>query len=174
MKTVAIIFGGRSTEHDVSVITALASVIQPLRLAQGYDILPVYITKEGTWYADERLADINLYTSGKIDELLKKLPSVQLQFQGGLHMIWSKSGLKSGRTKKIDIAFPAMHGTYGEDGSLMGLLEMAGIPYVGCDQAASVLSMDKVLAKQVTVAADIPTTPWVATWPRRPRHGGTV
>lgn len=162
MKTVAIIFGGRSTEHDVSVITALASVIKPLRLVPDYDILPVYITKEGTWYADERLADIRVYTSGKIDELLKKLSPVQLQFQGGLHIVWPKSGLRSGRSKKIDIAFPAMHGTYGEDGSLMGLLEMAGIPYVGCDQAASVLSMDKVLAKQVTAAAGIPTTPWVA------------
>ncbi len=63
--------------------------------------------------------------------------------------------------RHIDVAFPVMHGTYGEDGSLMGLLEMAGVPYVGCGVSAAAVAMDKVLCKQVTGAQNIPTAPWV-------------
>jgi D-alanine-D-alanine ligase len=161
MKTIAVIFGGKSTEHDVSVITALASVIKPLSLINEYDVLPVYITKAGTWYADPLLADIALFSGGKIAAALAKMSPVQLRFDDGLSFIWPRGGLRSNAEKKIDIVFPAMHGTYGEDGTLMGLLEMAGVPYVGCDQAASVLAMDKILAKQVTGSMAIPSTPWV-------------
>lgn len=162
MKTVAVIFGGKSTEHDVSIITALASVIKPLRLLGKYDVIPVYITKLGTWYADETLGDITLFSSGKIETVLAKMMPVQLKFDDGLSFSWSRGGLRGTVEKKIDVVFPAMHGTSGEDGALMGLLEMAGVPYVGCDQPSSVLSMDKILAKQVTGAVNIPTTPWVA------------
>lgn len=63
--------------------------------------------------------------------------------------------------KKIDVVFPAMHGTHGEDGELMGILEMANVPYVGCGVAASAVAMDKVLAKQVTAGAGLPSTPWM-------------
>lgn len=163
MKTIAVIYGGKSTEHDVSIITALSSVIKPLKLLGTYDVLPVYITKEGTWYADTALADISLYSSGKIDDILRRLQPVQLRFDKGLTFVWPAKAIRRQAKRRIDVAFPAMHGTYGEDGSLMGLLEMAGVPYVGCNQAASVLAMDKILAKQVTGAANIPSTPWVAT-----------
>jgi D-alanine-D-alanine ligase len=63
--------------------------------------------------------------------------------------------------RQIDVAFPAMHGTYGEDGALMGLLDMAGVPYVGCGVAASAVAMDKILCKQATLSEGIPSTPWV-------------
>ena len=161
MKTIAVIFGGRSTEHDVSIITALSSVIKPLEATKKYTVEAVYIAKDGAWYWDQKLKDIKLYQSGEIDEFIRKASRVQLSFDGGLTLI--KSSQFAGRKayKKIDVVFPAMHGTHGEDGELMGLLEMANVPYVGCGVAASTIAMDKVLSKQITSSALIPTTPWV-------------
>ncbi len=161
MKTVAVIFGGRSTEHDISILTALASVIKPLELTGDYRVEPVYIAKDGAWYWDEKLKDIALYQSGEIEDFMRKAPKVHLLFDDGLTLV--KSSQFAGRKMyhKIDIVFPAMHGTYGEDGDLMGLLEMANVPYVGCGVAASAIAMDKVLAKQVTQASGVYSTPWV-------------
>jgi D-alanine-D-alanine ligase len=162
MKTIAVIFGGRSTEHDVSIVTAIASIIKPLELTKEYQVEPVYIAKDGSWYWDQKLKDINLYSSGEIDDFMRKAPKVHLLFDDGLILV--KSSQFAGRKmyKKIDIVFPAMHGTHGEDGELMGLLEMANVPYVGCGVAASAVAMDKVLAKQVTKAAGIPSSPWLS------------
>lgn len=158
MKTVAVIFGGRSTEHDVSVVTALASVIKPLELSRQYRVEAVYISKDGKWFWDEKLKDIELFTSGKINEFITKNQPISVKFDGGI-TIQKTTNLTGRRTiRSIDVVFPAMHGTYGEDGSLMGLLRMAGVPYVGCDMASSVLSMDKVLAKQITESTGIPVT----------------
>ncbi len=156
MKTVAVFFGGRSTEHDVSIITALASVIKPLELGKEYSVVPVYIARGGAWYSDQRLKDITLFTSGRIADFISSAKPIGVQFDGGLTLI--QAGGIGSRRIKIDVAFPAMHGTYGEDGSLMGLLQMAGVPYVGCDQAASVLAMDKVLAKLMAEVHDLPIT----------------
>ncbi len=161
MKTIAVIFGGRSTEHDISVITALASVIRPLILSRKYEVLPVYITKKGEWYADERLGDIQLFSQGAIQPLLAKLSPVQLDINGHFVVVWPGSGLRATKQRNIDVVFPAMHGMFGEDGDLMGLLEMACVPYVGCNVPASVVAMDKVLAKQVTAADHIASTPWL-------------
>ena len=155
MKTVAVIFGGRSAEHDISIVTALASVIKPRELTKEYQVEPVYIAKNGKWLWDDRLKDIALYRGGKINSLIDSLPSVCVSFDGGMNLV-KAGGIGRSKKTKIDIVFPAMHGTYGEDGSLMGLLEMANVPYVGCSQSASVLAMDKVLAKQVTEASGIP------------------
>lgn len=151
MKTVAVFFGGRSPEHDISIITALSSVIKPLELTKKYDVVPVYITKTGKWIVDKSLTDIKTYQSRKIDELAAKAKPLAVSFDGGFSI----------GKKRIDIAFPAMHGGYGEDGSLMGLLRMAGIPFVGSDMDASVIAMDKVLAKQVAAANNIPTSKFV-------------
>ncbi len=158
METVAVIFGGRSAEHDVSVVTALASVIKPLELTKKFRVEAIYIAKDGAWYCDDKLKDIKLFSSGKIADFLQKNSPVLMQFDGGLRLV--KSGGITGRKQatKVDIVFPAMHGTYGEDGDLMGLLEMAGVPYVGSGVAASVLAMDKVLAKQMAIVNQIPVT----------------
>ena len=160
MKTVAVIFGGRSTEHDVSVVTAIASIIKPLELSKRYKVEPVYISKDGSWYWDEKLEDIKLYQSGEIEEFLRRAPKTHLLFDDGLTLV--KSSQFAGRKmyKKIDVLFPAMHGTHGEDGELMGLLEMANVPYVGCSMPAGAIAMDKVLAKQVAEADGIKSTPW--------------
>jgi D-alanine-D-alanine ligase len=160
MKTVLVIFGGRSPEHDVSIVSAIASVIKPLELGNQYKVEPVYISKNGAWYWDDKLKDISIYRSGDIDRLMNKSTSPCLELDGGLQLVKQQS---LGRVRKthIDIVFPVMHGSHGEDGSLMGLLEMAGVPYVGCDVPSSALAMDKVLAKQVASANGLPTGKWV-------------
>jgi len=161
METVAVIFGGRSAEHDVSIITALSSIIKPLELSNKYQVEAVYITKDGAWYWDEKLKNIDLYKSGKIKDFIKRNQPVSLKFNGGLTLV--KNGRQIGRksSQKIDVVFPAMHGTYGEDGALMGLLDMATVAYVGCDLAASTIAMDKNLSKEVAIANKIPVTKFV-------------
>ncbi|MCA9323739.1 D-alanine--D-alanine ligase [Candidatus Saccharibacteria bacterium] len=155
MKTIAVIFGSRSAEHDISIVTALSAIIKPLEATKKYKIEAVYIAKDGSWYWDEKLKDIKLYQSGAIDEFMRKAPKVQLQFDNGLTLV--KSSQFAGRKayKKIDVVFPATHGTHGEDGELMGLLEMANVPYVGCDVPSSAVAMDKVLSKLQTQAYGI-------------------
>ncbi len=162
MKTIAVIFGGRSTEHDVSIMTAIASIIKPLELTKQYQVEAVYIAKDGSWYWDSKLKDIKLFQSGEIDDFMRKAPKLHLGLEGGLTLIKSSQFAGRKQYKKVDIVFPAMHGTHGEDGELMGLLEMANVPYVGCDVPASAVSMDKVLSKQVTQSEGIASTPW--TW----------
>jgi len=156
MKTIAVIFGGKSTEHDVSIITALTSIIRPLKTAGGYEVEPVYISKEGNWYWDAKLADISLYQSGEIEDFMRRSPKTHLLFDDGLTLVKSSQFAGRKQYKKVDVVFPAMHGTHGEDGELMGLLEMAGVPYVGCGPTASAIAMDKVLAKQVVESNGLP------------------
>ncbi len=157
MKTIAVIFGSRSAEHDISIVTALSSIIKPLEASKQFKVEAVYISKDGAWYWDEKLKDIKLYQTGQIDEFMRKAPKVQLQFDNGLTLV--KSSQFAGRKayKKIDVVFPATHGTHGEDGELMGLLEMANVPYVGCDVPSSVIAMDKVLSKQIAKTNQILT-----------------
>jgi D-alanine-D-alanine ligase len=158
METIAVIFGGRSAEHDVSIVTAISSIIKPLELTRKYRVEAIYIAKDGAWYWDEKFKNIELFTSGRIQDLLHKSHPASLQFDGGMTLIKSSGIAGRKQHRKIDVVFPAMHGTYGEDGALMGLLDMAGIPYVGCGQAASAIAMDKVLAKTVAASAGITVT----------------
>ncbi|MDB5176283.1 MAG: D-alanine--D-alanine ligase [Candidatus Saccharibacteria bacterium] len=162
METVAVFFGGRSAEHDVSIVTALSSVIKPLELTRKYKVEAIYIAKNGAWYWDEKLKDITLFTSGAIESFIESAKPVSVQFDGGMVLIKQGKGLAAKKqTTRIDVVFPAMHGTYGEDGSLMGLLDMAGVAYVGCDTASAAVAMDKVLAKQQAAASGIPITKFV-------------
>ena len=175
MKTIAVIFGGRSAEHDVSIITAhipiidslLASSSTSLTVNGEFDVWPVYITKEGRWYADQRMNDLSFFKQPDYEARLADKKQVQISFDKGLSLV--RPGLLSKKIK-IDIVFPAMHGTYGEDGSLMGLLRMAGVPFVGCDIFASAVAMDKVLTKQVVAAEGMSVVPYVwftrAEWER--------
>ncbi|MET0779287.1 MAG: D-alanine--D-alanine ligase [Candidatus Saccharimonadales bacterium] len=162
MKTVAVIFGGRTAEHDVSIITALLSVIKPLELSKKYRVEAIYIAKNGAWFWDDKLKDIKLFSSGEIERFVARTQPASVQFDGGMTL--SKASGLAGRKqhRKIDVAFPAMHGTYGEDGTLMGLLELAGVPYAGCSLESAVITMNKVLAKQIAVANDIQVTKFVS------------
>ena len=162
METIAVIFGGRSAEHDVSIVTALANIIKPLELSKKYRVEAVYIAKDGAWYWDEKLKDIKLFTSGDIKDYIHRSQPASVQFDSGMMLIKSSGIAGRKQSRKIDLVFPAMHGTYGEDGALMGLLEMAGVPYVGCGVSASSIAMDKVLAKEVASANKIPVSKFLS------------
>lgn len=175
METVAVIFGGRSAEHDVSIVTALASIIKPLELAKKYRIEAIYIAKDGAWYWDDKLKDIELFTSGRIQDYLHRTQPASVQFDGGMTLVKASGIAGRKQARKIDLVFPAMHGTYGEDGALTGLLDMAGIPYVGCGVATAALAMDKVFAKQVAVANNILVSKFLAfTKAELERHLGAA
>lgn len=155
--TIGVFFGSRSAEHDVSIVTAIASIIKPLQRSGKYHVVPIYIAKDGRWFSDPVLNDIEIFRSARITDFLERSKPIAVQFDGGLTLL--KPGLKNQKIK-IDVAFPATHGTYGEDGSLMGLLRMANVPFVGCDMPASVIAMDKVLAKQATGQEGIAAPKW--------------
>src|SRR5580704_8459637 len=163
METVAVIFGGRTAEHDVSIVTAIASIIKPLELTKKYRVQAVYIAKDGSWYCSDKLKDIKLYTSGSIKDFIRKTQPAGVKFDGGmtLEKPYGRRGRKT-RPVKVDVVFPAMHGTYGEDGALMGLLDMSGVAYVGCGVAAAAVAMDKILCKELMEANGIPTSKFLS------------
>lgn len=156
-KTVAVIFGGKSAEHDVSIITAHLPIISSLISSGKFEVIPIYISKEGKWYSDEKMLDLD-YFKNNLDNKLNTLRTLDISLNDGLRII--RTGFFSKKIK-IDIVFPAMHGTYGEDGSLMGLLRMANVPFVGCDISASTIAMDKSFTKQILASADIATVPFI-------------
>lgn len=157
-KKVAVIFGGRSAEHDVSILTAHITIIRSLLASGDFEVLPVYISKDGSWYSGEEMKEISFFNQPNFEEKIDKKNKIQFSFDGGLKFVFP--GIFS-KTVSIDVVFPAMHGTFGEDGSLMGLLRMANVPFVGCDIFASAVAMDKVLTKQVISTEDVPVVPYV-------------
>lgn len=157
-KTIGVVFGGRSVEHDVSIITAHNPIIDSLLASNKYEVVPIYISKSGYWYSTGEMNDINYFRTN-LEEKLSKLKPLTLDVNADLTLI--ESGTFGNKKTKIDIVFPAMHGTNGEDGSLMGLLRMANVPFVGCDLSASAVAMDKVLTKQVAENAGIKVVPYI-------------
>ena len=157
-RSIAVIFGGRSAEHDVSTITAHIPIINTLQASGQFDIWPIYITKQGTWYCDKVMNDLAFFKQSDYEARLSKMTPIELGLKDGLTLVWP--GLFAKR-QKIDVVFPSMHGTYGEDGSLMGLLRMANVPFVGCDIFGSAAAMDKVLTKQVVAAEGMAVVPYV-------------
>lgn len=157
-KTIAVIFGGRSAEHDVSIITAHIPVIQSLLATDEYTVVPIYIGKDGSWYSEEAMNDMAYFQQPDFEERVRRNKKLQIAISDGLQLIFPGMFPKS---ISVDVVFPTMHGTYGEDGSLMGLLRMANVPFVGCGLSASAVAMDKVLTKQVVAAEGLPVVPYV-------------
>jgi len=160
---VAVLFGGRSVEHEVSVISA-HQVMDALEVA-GYELLPVYISKAGHWFAGKGLYNLKQYSSPGFDPMalrdshrviLSPDPSVR-QFVP--HPTGAKGFFYKAPILWADVFFPVLHGAYGEDGCLQGLFEMADVPYVGCGVLASAAGMDKVEQKQRFEHAKIPVLP---------------
>jgi D-alanine-D-alanine ligase len=138
--TVALIFGGRSAEHEVSLRSA-ASIFQAMGNSR-YRVIPVLITHDGAWY--RRPSDPSAFSAeSKVSENDRLLFSPDPSHKGFLHLF------EDGTTApmEVDVVFPVLHGTYGEDGTLQGLLDLANVPYVGCGVLASAVGMDKVLMK---------------------------
>jgi D-alanine-D-alanine ligase len=154
---VAVLFGGVSTEHEVSVISGV-QVLNALD-KNKYDILPIYITKEGQWIkGNQDFFDVKTFTNNKFFKNKKSsFISPDRKTNYLVDTPGSNSFLKPFIKEEIDVAFPIFHGRYGEDGSIQGLLEMSGIAYVGCGVTASAIGMDKMISKRIAVAIGIPT-----------------
>jgi len=153
-QTIGVFFGGQSPEHDVSIITGTLIIAGLKRL--GYGVMPVYVDKEGGWNCGDELASIEFYKKEPLPLQKYKGFSVDLDAPAGT-MVLVRRGLVS-KKYLINVAFPAFHGQNGEDGTMQGLFEMLGVPYVGCGVAASALAMDKVLTKLMYEAQGFPTT----------------
>lgn len=161
IKNIGVFFGSGSPEHDVSIITGQLIIGGLKKL--GYQVTPVYITKTGKWMLGEDLGDLKLFADpAKKIEDEKKYYEYYLDLEESVgKMVFRRKGF-IGKSITIDLAFPALHGSYGEDGTIQGMFEMLGIPYVGCDVPSSAIAMDKALTKVVMKDARIPTTKFIS------------
>ncbi|MCZ0955164.1 MAG: D-alanine--D-alanine ligase [Rhodospirillaceae bacterium] len=149
---IGVIFGGTSGEHDISLLTA-RGVLGAID-ATRYDIVPIGISKTGRWAVGENV----------LERLSREAEADRSHFEPGTSAdsIGAMSeALSLLSNAGVDAVFPLLHGPMGEDGSLQGLLEFCGVPYVGCGVAASAVAMDKGLAKDVFRSNSIPTLPWI-------------
>jgi D-alanine-D-alanine ligase len=152
---VGVLFGGRSAEHEVSLVSA-ESIMNALG-RNRYTIIPIGITPDGCWFSDAKIFNElkqRRYRSRRHQSILSPDPTT-----GGL-LSWTAAS-QALRRIKLDVVFPVLHGTFGEDGTLQGLLELANIPYVGAGVLGSSVSMDKVMTKQLCCLRGIPVSPSV-------------
>lgn len=151
-----ILFGGRSGEHDISLIST-ASVIAALN-PDEYEIIVIGITREG------RLADEKTLRGMLPENLLARVrlsPAIEA-VDCGMKVLPDSMGIGNESSVMPEIIFPLMHGPYGEDGTVQGLFEIADIPYIGCGVTASAVGMDKDIVKRLWAQAGLPVTPWLA------------
>ena len=160
MKTkIAVFFGGRSTEHEISVISANQAMHAINK--DKYDVIPVYITKQGKWYTGEALMDVANYRDTK--SLLEKCREVYMRPVYGDYKLYTvkKPFFGSDVLTELDIVIPVLHGSNGEDGTFEGILDSIGIPYAGCGVLASANGMDKITMKMILQASGIPVVDYV-------------
>lgn len=159
--TIAVFFGGRSVEHEISVISALQAINAFNK--EKYDIVPVYISKQGKWYAGQPLLDIRNYKN--IDSLIKQCDEVFMKPEYGDYNLYKAStGLFSKKNPivaSLHMVLPVLHGTNGEDGIFEGLLETIGIPFAGCNTLSSANGMDKITMKMILRQEGIPVVDYV-------------
>jgi len=151
---IAILFGGKSVEHEVSIITALHAVENIDQ--EKYEVIPIYVSKDNKMYVGEKIGDITNYNNIEtlIADSIQVVP-VNLEDKVAL-MRCDKKLFKNDIYDYIDIAFPIVHGTNVEDGTIEGYVKMLNIPYVGCDIISSAIGMDKYVCKEVLRASNIP------------------
>ncbi|MEI5006063.1 D-alanine--D-alanine ligase family protein [Streptomyces sp. NPDC087659] len=166
---VAVVFGGRSSEHAISVVTA-GAVLRAIDRTK-YDVLPIGITADGRWaltadepdrmaIADRRLPSVaDLAESAEGGVVLSVDPANR-------EVVYSEPGSVPKALGEVDVVFPMLHGPYGEDGTLQGLLELAGVPYVGAGVLASAVGQDKEYMKRVFVSFGLPVGPYTVVRPR--------
>lgn len=154
---VGVIFGGPTVEHEVSIISAVQAMES--MDSEKYDIIPIYISKDRTWYSGKMLMDIEVYRD--FDMLKRYAKKVNLINHNGAFYLQSCKGLKRFVTD-IDVVFPIVHGNGVEDGSLQGYLETVGVPFVGSSVIGSAIGQDKVIMKQVMNSCGFPVVPY--TW----------
>ena len=152
-----VIFGGESVEHEVSIISAIQAMNK--MDSEKYEIVPIYITKDGEWFTGDFLKEIETYQDMNL--LKKYAKNVVLYRKNGSFVLQSKGFFRT-IVKEIDIAFPIVHGTNVEDGVLQGYLKTIGIPFVGSDVCAAALGQDKIFQKQVWGSEGLPIPSY--TW----------
>ena len=167
-KRIAVFFGGRSPEHDVSVITGL-QILGALDTTQ-FDPFPVYITPDGVWLTGDVLRNREHFMLDKNARAAATEVTLDVTAGRGGRLLPKKTGL-FGAAKPIefDVAIPSFHGLYGEDGQIQGLFELAGVPYAGMRTMASSILMDKGATKKFMQALGIPVLPYALV--RRPAQG---
>ncbi|WP_329115484.1 D-alanine--D-alanine ligase family protein [Streptomyces sp. NBC_01353] len=166
---VAVVFGGRSSEHAISVVTA-GAVLRAIDRTK-YDVLPIGITKDGRWAltadAPERMAIA--------DRALPNVTDLTESGHGGVvlsvdpanrEVVYTEPGSVPKALGEVDVVFPMLHGPYGEDGTLQGLLELSGVPYVGAGVLASAVGQDKEYMKRVFTSFGLPVGPYEVIRPR--------
>lgn len=154
---IAVLFGGKSVEHEVSVISAIQAIMS--MDTSKYDIIPVYMTKKNEMYVGNQIGNIEAYKN--INELLSKSQRVIMMNEDGKVKLVSYTAKKIGKKfdETIDLVFPIVHGTNVEDGALQGYLKTMGVPFVGCDVTASAVGMDKYATKMILKDNGIPVLP---------------
>jgi D-alanine-D-alanine ligase len=157
----AVVFGGKSPEHEISVISAS----QTMHAADTnlYEIVPIYITKKGAWYTGAALMDLENYKN--TDQLLTKCDKILITAnsdENGLYKYPTKSFFhKDTFLGNIDVVLPVLHGAHGEDGAIQGLFELMNIPYAGCNVLASAIGMDKLTMKMMYRGLGLPLVPFI-------------
>ena len=153
---VGVVFGGRSGEHEVSLASARS--IMAVMDRDKYEIVPIGITHDGRWLTSgDPLAAL---TAGE----QTAAPADPQAAATGRELV---PGATGGRFPPLDVIFPVLHGPYGEDGTVQGLLELAGVPYVGCGVLAGSLAMDKIVSKELFIAHGLPVAPYRAVTRKR-------
>jgi D-alanine-D-alanine ligase len=159
---VGVLFGGRSGEHEVSLASA-ATVIRSLD-PEKYEAVPIGISKDGHWLVGSGASKL-------LPEVLKTGQRMVLPADPNASALIPLDGSRAG-SLRVDVVFPVLHGTFGEDGTVQGLLELAGLPYVGAGVLGSAIGMDKDVQKRLCKEAKIPVVPWLAVnrkdWEREP------
>ncbi len=156
---VAVLFGGKSTEHEISVVSAM-QVIRFLKAR--HEVIPIYITREGQWFTGDILSEINAFKD--IDTSIKTCSSLAITPDSLTKTIENPLGkgfLNKPRQIDIDVVFPVLHGLHGEDGTVQGLLELADIPYVGSGVLASAIGIDKDVTKRFLLSNGVPVLNWL-------------
>ncbi len=155
-----IFFGGKSVEHEISIITANQAITSLNK--DKYEIIPIYISKNGKMYTGKKLFDLKEYKD--MEKLIKNCEEVVCVNNGNNINILRVNNkmFSSNIINTIDVAFPIMHGTNGEDGSIQGFLEILGATYVGPDVLASSIGMDKIMMRRILKEQNIPSLDYIA------------
>ena len=161
---IAVFFGSRSCEHDVSIVSALQCM--EATKAAGFEVTPVYISRDGLWYTGAPLE--NIETFREFNPMTKGITRVTLDVTANAGDLWAWPPQRAGLFAKvpaplchIDCAIPVFHGWHGEDGTIQGLLEMANIPYASSGVLGSAIGMDKIAMKQILRGAGFPVLDFV-------------
>ncbi|MGH2544617.1 MAG: D-alanine--D-alanine ligase family protein, partial [Ardenticatenaceae bacterium] len=171
---VAVIFGGRSGEHEVSLSSArgIMKALDPAR----YEVLPVGVTREGQWLLNGEPMKQLTATAEKQQAVLSGRAALDVgeDLVAGTELAVCDRRERASPLAVADVVFPVLHGPYGEDGTVQGLLEIAGLPYVGSGVAGSAVGMDKILMKGLFTTTGLRQLPYLAVlrheWEKEPEH----